>query len=76
MNHYQDKTKLQLIEEIESLKKTIEELKQSEFKWTINCVKEIKFIGVYIHMIVFENIFKSFGKSKARIGSSNARVVR
>jgi PAS domain S-box-containing protein len=33
MNHYQDKTKLQLIEEIESLKNRIKELEQSEFKY-------------------------------------------
>ncbi|MGB5894149.1 MAG: PAS domain S-box protein, partial [Ignavibacteriaceae bacterium] len=33
MNHYHDKTKLQLIEEIESLKNRIDELEQSEFKY-------------------------------------------
>jgi len=33
MNNYNDKTKPQLIEELESQKKRIEELEQSEFKY-------------------------------------------
>ena len=60
MNDYQDKTKLQLIEEIKSLKNRIEELEQSEFKYkqaekTIN-TNEIKLRNIIEHS---SNLFYS-----------------